>query len=134
MTPRRNTKEDILKHMGSPAYSFSVLQVTDAYLAQHPQSVQAFVNALVLAERWILSHSDQEVAQVVQPYFPGLDLGLITESVRQDREASCPDGLVTRQGHDMAVRIFSEAGIIKHPVPFEAIVDNSFSAKAQALR
>lgn len=131
---RLNTKEDSQKHFGAPAYSFSVLQVTDQYIKEHPATVQKFVNALVAAERWILAHDDQEVAQVARPYFAGLPLELIAESVKQDRQATCADGLVTSQGHDMAVRVFREAGIVKNPVPFETIVDNSFSQKAQVAR
>jgi NitT/TauT family transport system substrate-binding protein len=131
---RLNTKADSQKHFGAPAYSFSVLQVTDEYIKKHPATVQKFVNALLEAERWILAHSDQEVAAVVQPYFAGLPLELITNSVQQDRQASSPDGLVSQEGHDMAVKVFREAGIIKNPVPFVAIVDNSFSQKAQAAR
>ncbi len=131
---RLNTKQDSLQHFGAPAYSFSVLQTTDDLVKKDPRMVQNFVSALLAAEKWILLHSDQEVAKVAQPYFGGLSLELITESVKQDREATCADGLVTQAGHDMAVKVFTDAGIIKNPVPMAAIVDNSFTQKALDAR
>jgi NitT/TauT family transport system substrate-binding protein len=129
-----NTRADSLRHLGAPTYSFSVLQVTDAFIKSDPATVQKFVNALLAAEKWVLAHGDEEVAKVLQPYFAGLSPELIVESVRQDRAAACADGLVTPEGHDLAVKVFTQAGIIKNPVPFEAIVDNSFSLKAQVAR
>lgn len=107
-----NTSEQSQRHLGYSDYSFTIIQITDAYLKGHPQVVQKFVGALV-----------------AQLYFAGLALELITESVKQDREATCADGLITQDGHDIAVKVFTDAGLIKKPVPMDAIVDNSFTQK-----
>lgn len=127
---RLNTKKDSLKHFGSPYYSFSVIQVTDDYIKKHPDIVQKFVNAMVESEKWIAAHSSDEIAKIVGPYFPGMKTDVVKSSIDQDREAFCRNGISTKQGHDTAIKVFMDAKILKKPVPFEAIVDNSFSEKA----
>lgn len=130
MLVRLNTKKDSLKHFGSPYYSFSVLEVTDEYLKSNPKMVQKFVNALVVAEKWIANHSIEELVDVVSPYFPGTGKDIIKISLEMDREAFSKDGIVTREGHNTTLKVFRDAGIVKQAVAFEDIVDNSFTEQA----
>ncbi|MFH0825563.1 MAG: ABC transporter substrate-binding protein [Pseudomonadota bacterium] len=125
-----NTAANSEKHFGSPAYSFSVLQVTDELIKQRPELVRQFVRALVEAEKWIASHSADEIAKVVTPYFSGMTQEIVAASVEGDRDAFSSTGIVTKEGHETAVKIFMDAGVFTTPVPFEGIVDNSFSEKA----
>jgi len=131
MLARLNTAADSTKHFGSPDYSFSVLQVTDSFLKKDPKTVQKFVNAMVAAEKWIATANLDEFAKVVAPYFQGMDLATIKASLEMDKEAFSKTGLVSDVGHQTAVKVFTEAKVIDKPVPFQAIVDNSFSKKAQ---
>lgn len=131
MMARLNTAADSQKHFGSPDYSFAVLQVTDEFIKKDPATVQNFVNAMVAAEKWIATASLDELAKVVAPYFQGMDLATIKASLKMDKEAFSKTGLVSKEGHNTAVKVFTEAKVITKPVPFEAIVDNSFSQKAQ---
>lgn len=125
-----NTTEDSRRHFNSPEYSFSVLQATDGFIAQNPETVQKFVNGLVAAEKWLMETETARIAEVVAPYFPGMDLAVIERSLAEDRASFTPTGLVSREGHDTAVKVFTDAGILEKPVSFEAIVDNSFTEKA----
>ncbi|MFH2058014.1 MAG: ABC transporter substrate-binding protein [Pseudomonadota bacterium] len=127
---RLNTTPGSYTYFNSPSYSFSVIQVTDSFLAENPKTVQQFVNAMVKAEKWIASSSMVAVAKAVAPYFPGMDLKTIKESVIEDSGAFTQTGLVTKKGHDTAVTVFREAKILDRDVPFEAIVDNSFTQNA----
>lgn len=127
---RLNTREDSLRWFGSPDYSFSVIQVTDDYIRTHPETVQRFINAIVAAEKWLLGNNADEIAKVVAPYFSGMEHEVISASVEQDREAFSKTGLVSKEGHSTAVKIFRDAAILKKDVPFDAIVNNSFTEKA----
>jgi len=126
-----NTKEGSQKHFGSPDYSFTIIEVTDEYLKSHPDTVQRFVNALVRAEKWLASHSTDEMVSTAQPYFKGMDPAILKESIEEDLPAFSATGLVPNQGHEAVMKVWIDAGLLKAPVAFEAIVDNSFSQKAQ---
>lgn len=127
-----NTSEDSRRHFNSPEYSFSVLQTTDEFIAQNPETVQKFVNGLVAAEKWLMETEIVRIAEVVSPYFPGMDSAVLKRSLAEDRASFTATGLVSRVGHDTAVTVFTDAGILVKPVSFEAIVDNSFTEKALA--
>lgn len=128
---RLNTAEDSLRYLGYPSYSFTIIQVTDAYLQQHAPIVQRFVNALVATEKWLAGRSSAELARAAAPYFPGLAPELLEASIEQDRAAFSTTGLVSPEGHESVVKVWLDAKILDQPVPFQAIVDNSFSQKAQ---
>jgi len=128
---RLNTEEDSIKHLGSPSYAFSAILVTDKYLRRNPNTIQKFVNAMVAAERWMASHSIEEWVDVVSPYFPGSDKNMLKIPLENDKNAFSRDGIVTREGHHTAIKAWMDAGLIKQPVAFEDIVDNSFSQEAQ---
>lgn len=85
---------------------------------------------MVSAEKWIATHSINELVDAVSLYFPGIGKDIIKISLDNDREAFSKDGLVTREGHNTALKVFMDAGIIKQNVAFEDIVDNSFSQMA----
>jgi NitT/TauT family transport system substrate-binding protein len=126
-----HTREGSLRHFGSPDYSFTIIEVTDDYLKKHPQTVQRFVNGLVRAEKWVTTHSVEEMVAAVQPYFEGMDPAILKASIEKDLPAFSHSGQVPRQGHDAVIKVWIDAGLLKEPVAFEAIVDNSFSQKAQ---
>jgi NitT/TauT family transport system substrate-binding protein len=67
------------KIYGSERYEAMAVQVTDKYVKEHPEIIQAFSNAVYRAMLWQNAHSDQEVATAVSPSFPGrnLDVPLI---------------------------------------------------------
>jgi NitT/TauT family transport system substrate-binding protein len=127
---RLNTKEDSLRHFGLPSYSFSVIEVTEEYLKKNHKTVQKFVNAMVAAEKWIASHSIDELVGVINPYFSGTEKDILKIALENDREAFSKDGLVTKEGHNSALKVFMDAGMIEQNVAFEDIVDNSFSQRA----
>ena len=126
-----HTQQGSLKHFGSPDYSFTIIEVTDEYLKSNPETVQRFVNALVKAEKWMATHSVEEMVPAVQPYFEGMDPAILKAAIEKDLPAFSATGLVPRQGHDAVMKVWIDAGLLKKPVAFEAIVDNTFSQKAQ---
>lgn len=126
-----NTEKGSQRHFGAPGYSFTIIEVTNDYLKKRPEIVQKFVNALVRAEKWIQKAKVDEMAQVAQPYFMNMDKEILKASIQEDLPAFSPTGIVDKSSHDAVIRVWMDAGLLDKPVPFEAIVDNSFSKKAQ---
>jgi len=129
-----NTEEGSQKHFGSPDYSFTIIEVTDEYLKNNPETVQKFVNAMVRAEKWIAEHDVDDMVQAARPYFPGMDPAVLKASIQEDLTAFTSTGLVSRDSHDAVIKVWLAAGLLKKPVAFEAIVDNSFTKKAQGQK
>jgi NitT/TauT family transport system substrate-binding protein len=126
-----HTKEGSLQHFGSPDYSFTIIEVTDEYLKSNPETVQKFVSALVRAEKWMTTHSVDEMVPPVMPFFEGMDPAMLKAAIEKDLPAFSGTGLVPEQGHEAVMKVWMDAGLLKQPVAFQTIVDNSFSRKAQ---
>jgi len=109
-------------------YPLKVVLTTEEYAKANPQVVQEFVNAAYKAMKWEKDHSSKEIAENVKDYF----LGSIDEAVIDDvRKPFSHDGLVTKSGHEAIVEQSIGVGMIKAPVPMEAVVDMTYVEKAQ---
>jgi NitT/TauT family transport system substrate-binding protein len=106
------------------------VQVTDKYVKEHPEIIQAFSNAVYKAMLWQSRHSDEEVALAVSPSFPGrkMDAALI----KVLRKCLSPDGQFTEEGYRSIVDFCLANGVIKKDVPMADAIDPSFMKKAKA--
>jgi len=118
------------KVYGSPLYEAMDVQTTDEFIKEHPETVQAFANAVAKAMAWQASHSDEEVAKAVSPLFPGrnIDATLIASL----RSCLSSDGVFSEEGYNSVIDFCVANGVIKKPIPMAEMVDNSFMEKAKA--
>jgi len=118
------------KIYGSERYEAMNVQVTDKYVKEHPEIIQAFSNAVYKAMLWQSRHSDEEVALAVSPSFPGrkIDAALI----KVLRKCLSPDGQFTEEGYRSIVDFCLANGVIKKDVPMAHAIDQSFMKKAKA--
>lgn len=65
---------------GSERYEATNVQVTDEYIKEHPEQVQAFANAVYKGIVWQQAHTNEEISKMVAPMFPGrnINAGLIS--------------------------------------------------------
>lgn len=115
---------------GSDRYEAMNVQVTDAYIKEHPEVVQAFANAVFKAMAWQGAHSDAEVAQAVSPLFPGRNID--AQLIAILRRCLSPDGLFTEDGYKAVVDFCMKNGVLKTAPPMKSMVDQSFMEKAKA--
>ncbi len=120
------------KVYGSEKYEAMAVQVSDSYIKQHPEVIQAFANAVSEAMVWQAAHSDEEVARMVSPLFPGRNID--AQLIKALRRCLSPDGLFTEEGYGAVVGFCRENGVLKSDVPMAAMVDQSFMQKAKAAR
>lgn len=120
------------KVIGYDVYPLFVVQVNDAYIANHPENVQKFTNAVVKAMYWQNSHSVNEIAAKVSPLFPNIDKAIFTENIKHNLKALSKDGFFSEEGHKAAEKFGLEVNFIKNPVAQANVVDDSFLKKAHA--
>ena len=58
---------------------------SQSYMAAHPDVVQGFTNAIARAQKWILSHSDREVAEAIAAQFPDTSLDVLERVTARHR-------------------------------------------------
>ena len=60
---------------------YTAYSVKQSYLSEHPDTLQAFTNALQKGMDYVQSHTPEEIAKVIQPQFEETDLETITKIV-----------------------------------------------------
>ena len=116
------------KIFGSERYEAFVVQVTEDYIKKNPETVQKFANAVAKAMAWQGEHTDKEIAETVAPLFPGRNID--AKLINTVKRSLSPDGYFTDEGYSTVEKFCKEVGIITKPVPFEAVIDQSFIKKA----
>lgn len=76
---QKQNKAHIVASMGAEVgqIDYTVFMATDEYIKSNPKVIQAWTNALAKGERFAQTATPAEISQIVAPYFPGLEPGLI---------------------------------------------------------
>ncbi|MBX6396523.1 MAG: ABC transporter substrate-binding protein, partial [Alicyclobacillaceae bacterium] len=122
-----------LGEAGGP-FPETAYEATEDFIKAHPDVIQRWCNAVYKATVWMESHSADEVAEAIAPYFEGTPKALIAKSIeRYQKQKTWPDTpVLTREQFDILQNILVEAGTIKadQKVRYEDVVDTTFAEKA----
>lgn len=115
--------------------TYTVYHARKDYLEKHPDIIQRFTNAIYRGQRWVHSHTVEEIVDVVTPYFPGVSREIMikaTERYRsQDSWTRTPE--ISRSSFEHLLRVMINANELKQPVPFDELMTNDFARRAVEL-
>ena len=112
---------------------YTAFSAKSSYIKDNPETIQGFTNALQKGMDYVGTHTSDEIAAVIQPQFPETELSTITTIVeRYKSQDTWKDDLVFSEDSFMLLQnILMEAGELESYVPYETLVDNTFSNKAK---
>lgn len=112
---------------------YTAYSAKKSYIAENPETVQSFVNALQKGMDYVGSHTPEEIAKVIQPQFKETDLETITAIVaRYYDQDTWKDNLIFEEDSFILLQnILQEAGQLEEYAPYENLVDNTYSEKAK---
>lgn len=108
-----------------------VLFATQEFIAQHPNTVRAFVHASLRGWEWAINNPDEAV-EIIAAYNPQLD----KDQLRFEAQETIK--LLTYGAGERCVgyndpaawaqqeQLLREMGTIKEPIPFESVANNTF--------
>lgn len=105
-----------------------------SYLEAHPDTIQAFTNALQKGMNYVNHHSAKEIAEMIQPQFKETDLDTITTIVeRYASQDTWNLNLIFEEDSFMLLQnILEESGELEKRVPYEQLVNTSFAQAASS--
>ncbi|MDX9917620.1 MAG: ABC transporter substrate-binding protein [Gudongella sp.] len=113
---------------GTEFYESQMVTVTKKYAEENPETVQKFVNAVMRAIEWQNGKTNEEIAEVAQPMFEGLDM---VEVITILRDSLTTDGNYSREGYNAIEEFCLEQGIIQEPIGYDNIIDMSYVENAR---
>jgi NitT/TauT family transport system substrate-binding protein len=116
------------------AFPETSYEATSDFIDANPDVIQKWCNALYKATQWMNSHSAEEIATVLQPYFKETPKDIIVKSVDRYKHLKVwPESPVpTYQQLDILQDVLIENGIMKQGerVKYDAVIERSFAEKA----
>jgi len=102
--------------------AFSSLSATREWL-QQPEAVR-FMRAYRKSRAWVNTASAAEIAEAEQPFFPEVDLSVLTETIAAYQQLGCwsPSVTISSQSYEAALDVFLHAHLITKRHPYDQVV------------
>lgn len=88
-------KESDQRALYGDEYAAAVIYTTEAFIEQNPQTVQAVVNAMVRALRWIQQATPDQIADIMPKEYYGDNETLYRQALAKNYASFSPDGRMT---------------------------------------
>ena len=112
-----------------PYTSFSAKK---SYLEDHPDTVQAFTNALQRGMDYVQTHTPAEIAETIAPQFAETDMQTLTTIVERyyEQDTWKTDLVYEEESFSLLQNILDGAGVLKERVPYDVLVNTEFATEA----
>ncbi len=102
------------------------------FIAENPQIIQAFTNALQKGMDYVQTHTPEEIADVIAPQFSEVSTDTLTTIVTRyyNQDTWKEDLIFEESSFDLLLNILKLAGELEDSVPYEDLVDTSFAKTA----
>lgn len=111
---------------------YTVYMSRKSFIERNPNTIQKFTNAVYRAQQWVASHSVDEIAEAVLPFFNDTDKEIVKGVVKRYKEQGsfATDPIVDEQEWNNLQDVMQAAGELKARADHKALVDNKFAQKA----
>jgi NitT/TauT family transport system substrate-binding protein len=117
-------------------YHASVIYITDEYIKKNPNTVQAVVNAIVRANRWIAKATPQEIVDLMPDAYKAGNPSLYKQGLLKNMIGFSEDGQMTMKAAQNVYKVLKqfEPSVIAagDSIKLERTFDNTFAKKAAA--
>ncbi|APV49206.1 ABC transporter substrate-binding protein [Betaproteobacteria bacterium GR16-43] len=116
-------------------YHASVIYITDEFIKKNPNTVQAVVNAMVRADKWIAKSTPQEIVDLMPAEFKAGNPSLYKEALLKNMIGYSEDGTLTLKAAENVYKVlvqFEPSVKAAGKLDLNQTFDNSFVKKANA--
>jgi len=124
-----------MKDLYGGDYHASVIYITDEYIKKNPRTVQAVVNAMVRADKWIAKATPQEIVDLMPAEYKAGNPSLYKEALLKNMIGYSEDGTLSLKAAENVYKVlvqFEPSVKAAGKIDLNQTFDNSFVKKAQA--
>lgn len=114
---------------------YTVFSARKSLLANNPELIQKFTNAIYRGQVWVTENKPEEIARVISPSFPDADEVMLANAVRRYKEidAWAATPIFTEEAFERLQNIMETAGELDKRAPYGNLVTNKFALRATEL-
>jgi len=101
-------------------------------IEKNPELIQKFTNAIFKGQRWVASHTPEEIAKAIKPQFPDENDEILVSAVKRYKDQSTwkQDPVLIEKDFYLLQQIIKDAGELNKIAPYEKVVTKRFGEKA----
>ena len=102
-----------------------------SYIKNNENIIQNFTDAIYEGQKWVKSHSANEIAKSIQSFFPSTDIDQLTAAIKsyQDIDAWSDTPILKEEAFNRLQEVMTMAGELKNTVPYDKIINNAYAEK-----
>ena len=103
-----------------------------SYIENNEETIQNFTNAIYKGQKWVEEHTAEEIAEVIQDFFPDTDLDLLATAIQsyKDIDAWNDTPVLKQESFDKLQEVMSLAGELTQKAPYDKIINNEYAEEA----
>ncbi len=103
-----------------------------SYIEKNSDLIARFTRAVYKGQKWVATHSAEEIAKAVAPSFPDTDVKLLTTVAQRYKDIGVwsPDPILKPNALSLLQEVMTQAGELKQTVPYNELVNTTFAEKA----
>jgi len=116
-------------------YMASVIYITDEYIKKYPNTVQAVVNAMVRADKWIAKATPQQIVDLMPAEYKAANPSLYNDALLKNMIGYSENGEMSLKAAENVYKVlhqFEPSVIAAGKMDLSQTFDNSFVKRANA--
>ena len=104
-----------------------------SYIENNEQTIQDFTNAIYKGEQWVKEHTSQEIAELIQDFFPGTEVKDLANAIQsyKDIDAWKDNPVLEEEDFNRLQEVMTMAGELEQNAPYDKIVNNKYAENVQ---
>lgn len=117
--------------MDSGEIPYTCYTATSEFLKKHGDKAEKFLRAVWRGTAYALTHTPQEIATLVAPYFEGTAMDLLVSAVENYQKADVwtTTPVTDKKAFERIQDIMQNAGELSQRVSYDVIVDNTYASR-----
>lgn len=114
---------------------YTAYMAKQSYLNTNVKTAQKFTNAVYRAQQWMATHSPEQIAGAITPFFKDTELAILTSSIKRYKEQGtyALNPIIEANEWNNLQNVMASAGELKSPVALDKLVNSSFAQQAISL-
>ena len=103
-----------------------------SYIDANEDIIQSFTDAIYEGQIWVKEHTAEEIATVIQEFFPDTSIEMLTEAIQtyKDIDAWNETPVLKEESFDRLQEVMTLAGELETPAPYDKVVNNTYAIQS----